>query len=127
MHKAYVRSYIRKTERERERVYKPRKSEPESNRLFIFDTETTIDEKQNLKVGFFIVIDKRNNRLLEQGCFYKEKYCSPEEEKIVKQWCERKGIPLYTHEDFVDKKFYPYVYLRKACCIGFNLPFDISR
>ena len=47
--------------------------------------------------------------------------------KIIQDYTNKNNIELYTVQEFNDNIFYPQVYYLKALCVGFNLPFDISR
>ncbi|MDD3976277.1 MAG: hypothetical protein PHN22_03910 [Candidatus ainarchaeum sp.] len=93
------------------------------NRVLVFDTETTTDEYQNLKFGFFQVY--LNNVVIKQGLFYDN--LSSIELEILNRYSKQKGIPVYTLQEFIDKVFYYQVFHSKALCIGFNLAFDLSR
>jgi len=102
------------------------KEQPYYDRVFVFDTETTNDEYQNLKFGSFAVYSK--GILLRIGLFYNPKFVSDEELRELKNYCKKNPIiKLYTLKEFVEKVFYPEVYFKKALCVGFNLPFDLSR
>lgn len=63
----------------------------------------------------------------EQIIFYNENLVSEKELEVIKQFATRKGYTVTTRTDFVDKIFMKYVYRLRAECIGFNLPFDLSR
>ncbi|WP_340818282.1 hypothetical protein [Methanolobus sp. WCC4] len=93
--------------------------------VFVFDTETTIDQYQNMKVGFF---QKYHEGYLQyEGLFYDPSMLNDREVKILKDYSEKHCIELYRHEEFVDGVFYPEVFGLKSLCVGFNLAFDISR
>jgi hypothetical protein len=105
---------------------KQNKEFPCYDRVFVFDTETTNDEYQNLKFGSFAVYF--NGILLKIGLFYNPKFISDKELRELKNYCKKNPIiKLYTLKEFVEKVFYPEVYFNKALCVGFNLPFDLSR
>lgn len=97
-----------------------------SNRVFVFDTETTSDEYQNLKIGSFAVyVDGVLNNM---GLFYNSDHLNDSELEIIKKYASKNGeLNIYNLPDFVKNVFYQEVYYKKALCIGFNLPFDISR
>lgn len=95
------------------------------NRIFIFDTETTDDEYQNLKFGSFRIY---SNEILEHiGIFYNFKCVTKKELEILEKYCHKYSIALYELKEFLEKIFFPQVYQLKALCVGFNLPFDLSR
>ena len=63
---AYLRAYLEKENQKKNKFFVNKNIK--SDYLLIFDTETTIDLLQNLKVGFFIVI--YNKTLIDNGYFY---------------------------------------------------------
>ena len=94
------------------------------DRILVFDTETTNDELQNLLFGHFKIYG--NGILEHQGIFYGD-VVKEKELKILQKYCTQNNIDLYTVQQFIDEIFYYQIYYRKAVCLGFNLPFDISR
>jgi len=94
------------------------------NRVLVFDTETTTDEFQNFKFGYFEIFE--NGSLIFSGLIHSEDLNSMEKE-ILTNYSELNDVPLISRQDFVEKVFYPEIYDLKSLCIGFNLPFDISR
>lgn len=108
------------------KIFNSKKEKPLNHqRVFVFDTETTNDEYQNLKFGSFVVYS--NDILEKRGIFYNPKCISRSESKILEPFCRRNNIPLYNVETFIAEIFYQEVYFKKALCIGFNLSFDLSR
>ena len=93
------------------------------NLVLVFDTETTIDQYQNLKFGSYGVW--QNDKLDEFGLFY-DNNLDNNDVKTLSDYADKKHIKLITKSQFLDM-FIDYVYKRRAICIGFNLPFDISR
>jgi len=91
--------------------------------VFVFDTETTTDLRQNLKVGYFQIYI--NESLVHRGLFYKE--ISKSEMKIISDYAKNNKMEIYSHEEFIKMIFYPIVFQQKALCVGFNLPFDITN
>ncbi|MBI4177123.1 MAG: hypothetical protein HY516_02045 [Candidatus Aenigmarchaeota archaeon] len=97
---------------------------PNFDRVLIFDTETTTDIYQNLIYGSFQI---RNKDAIEiQGIFY-DPNISEIDKEIIQIFCKKHNLNLYTKEEFIENIFYPEVYYLETPCIGFNLPFDISR
>lgn len=116
-------------------------------RVLTFDTETTVDTFQNLKVGYFEIHDK--GVLKECGFFYNPIYQNQielntrlsdpvqnaliqtpltyNEVQILKDYAKAHKIPLYTTKQFIENIFFPEVYEKETLCNGFNLPFDLSR
>src|SRR5437867_8112421 len=95
------------------------------SRILVLDTETTNDEKQALKFGYFEII--QNGQLDFCGIFYNENLISDKELGILTEYCNASQIPLMTRKVFNNEVFYPEVFFKQTCCVGFNLPFDISR
>ena len=93
--------------------------------VFVFDTETTVDEYQNLKFGSFAVNNRRV--IISIGLFYNPDFISDKELNELIKYCEKNPIvKLYTLEEFIDV-FYKNTYKNRVPCVGFNLSFDISR
>ncbi len=94
------------------------------DRCIVFDTETTTDLYQNLKFGYFEIWQYK---ILESvGIFYDSKSVTAKEQEILKQFCLKTDIRLYTIVEF-RQIFLHEVYDLKSLCIGFNLPFDLNR
>jgi len=93
-------------------------------KILVFDTETTNDVYQNLKFGSYLAVD--DNAVESMGMFYHPSLAE-NEKKILDRFCNEKHIDLMTLKEFVNNVFYPKVYHEEYLCIGFNLPFDISR
>ena len=115
----YLRSHMKQK--------KKRKNEPEVFEGYewalVFDTETTTDMFQNLKIGFYKVYYEEE--LFTQGLFYDE--VDNKELDILKAYSKENNIDLLTLENFIDKVFYKIMFDLEGICIGFNLPFDLSR
>jgi len=94
---------------------------PISSRIFIFDTETTTDQYQNLKIGYYEIYDDR--KLVDMAIFYDINFITNKEFLIL----ENSGCKIISIRRFVDEIFLPEIYSRQTLCVGFNLPFDISR
>jgi len=95
------------------------------SRIIVFDTETTNDERQALKFGYFEII--QNCQIEFCGLFYNENLVSAKELAILTDYSNSHQLPLMTRKLFNDAAFYPEVFFKQTCCVGFNLPFDISR
>lgn len=95
------------------------------SRILVFDTETTNDKYQNFKFGSFRIY---NGKFLEHiGIFYNSKCVDSKELEILEKYCKKNGIELYKLKEFIEDIFLPQLYQLKTLCVGFNLPFDISR
>ena len=94
---------------------------PISSRVFVFDTEITTDQYQNLKIGYYEIYD--NGKLVDKAIFYDINFIT-NKEFLVLENSQCKIIPV---RKFVDEIFLPEIYSRQTLCVGFNLPFDLSR
>jgi hypothetical protein len=93
-------------------------------RVLCYDTETTTAFTQRLLFGVF-----RNyihDELLQEGLLLGDSV-SDEEVDVARAYAGAKGLPIYSRPEFIETIFYPEVYVQGALCIGFNLPFDLSR
>ena len=60
---------------------------PTSSRILVFDTETTTDQYQNLKIGYYEIYD--NGKLVDKAIFYDINFISCKEfSKIKNSECE---------------------------------------
>lgn len=117
---------------------------PYEGYCFVFDTETTTDNRQALRFGIYAIygIDPdtrlwlyRQRQLTrdvldqqkEIGVFYNPGEINSEELAVLQQFTSQYNLRIYEKADFIRKVFYPWVYQRQALCIGHNLPFDLSR
>ena len=96
----------------------------EFDRVLVFDTETTDDLYQNLKFGYFKIY--QNNVLEYHGLFYDTNTVTPQEYLILEKFSQQHKTPLYTIDKF-RKIFITEVFRLKTLCLGFNLPFDLTR
>lgn len=90
-----------------------------------FDTETTTDAGQSLRVGGYQL--RQRDRLREEGIFYEPVGLSPTELEVVRAYCDHEGLALRTRDEFVDDVFLRTAWDRRGLIIGHNLPFDLSR
>lgn len=91
----------------------------------IFDTETTVDAAQQLRLGGYQV--RELGELRESGIFYDPESLSDDERSLLYSFATTNGLNALTHAEFVDSVFFRYVHELNGKCVGFNLPFDISR
>lgn len=120
-----VRAFTEKTE----------KPQPSSRRFaddpgasawsLIFDCETSLDERQALRFGFYQL--REGSKLMESGAFYEPDELTASELDLLTQFTESKGLDLLPVREFLDKLFVGLAYSLGAAYIGLNLPFDISR
>jgi hypothetical protein len=122
--RGYAR-YTRQQRRRRGRAGDRSEDFPPSNHALIFDTETTNDARQQLRFGVYQLRD--DGVLVEEGLFYDPIELSDVERSTLYGFAARRGLEVRTAQEFVDDVFYCYLYDLGALCIGFNLPFDLSR
>ena len=126
MTKTAVRAYTQKLEKPKEKwSFKDFKTPLRHPKVLVFDTETTDDQYQNLKFGSFQIY--HNGNFQYNGLFYNPEALDKTEKKNLDAYSRKHDIEQYTLDEFVDKVFYPEVFELKTLCIGFNLPFDLSR
>jgi len=126
MSKIAVRGYTQKMKKSSGNpFYKPKDVPLRHDRVLVFDTETTIDQYQNFKIGYFQIY--QNGYIQHEGMFYDTSMLTDNENKVCEEYTSKYDIPLYTLNEFIDEVFYPEVFGLKTLCVGFNLPFDISR
>lgn len=119
----YLRCYV--DNHKKKGKFTPKNEPKPSNSIVLaFDTETNPDESKNLIFGSCGVWI--NRKLRNFYLFYDDglKNSSIEE---LKRICSKYNVTLLSRSEFVYQVFYPYVYTARAKCVGFNLPFDISR
>ena len=97
---------------------------PDLDRVLVFDTETSTDQYQNLLFGSARIYNR--DRLEFEWLFYGEAV-KGKELALLNKYANDNDIPLMPVRDFVDNIFLPEVYEAHTPCIGFNLPFDLSR
>jgi hypothetical protein len=91
----------------------------------VFDTETTTDAGQSLRIGTYQV--RKTGELFGAGVFFDPEGVTDAELLTLKNYAAANGLSLLTRDDFADQIFYGIGYQLRAAIIGFNLPFDISR
>jgi hypothetical protein len=91
----------------------------------VFDTETTIDAAQRLRIGAYQL--RKNDELDEAGFFYDPDAVETAELEVLKRLTSDNKLQLRTVSVFVDQVLYDRAYDLRASIVGFNLPFDISR
>jgi hypothetical protein len=104
------------------RSFKPT---PPSKWTLVFDTETTVDAAQRLRIGTYQF--RKGDELDEAGLFCDPAALSEAELEITKRFAGDNGLTLRTVAEFVDDVLFDRAYDLRASIVGFNLPFDISR
>jgi DNA polymerase elongation subunit (family B) len=126
MSKIAVRGYTQKLEKKGEHRNFRRYDIPlRHDRVLVFDTETTIDQYQNFKIGYFQIY--QDGVIQHDGLFHDQTILSEREIKTLEAYSRKNNVSLYLFDEFIDNVFYPEVFEHKALCIGYNLAFDISR
>ncbi|TQD27912.1 DNA polymerase [Methanolobus vulcani] len=105
--------------------FRPREDPLRHDRVLVFDTETTIDQYQNFKIGFFQIY--KEGYIQHEGLFYDPSMLTENEKNAFSAYARMNEIPLYLLDEFIDNVFYTEIFRRHALCIGFNLPFDTSK
>ncbi len=90
----------------------------------IFDTETTTDAAQSLRIGFCQV--RKHGEIVREVLFY-DPGLSASDRLVVQAYAEAHGLTLATVDVFRRAQFLKIGYRGNAEIVGFNLPFDISR
>ena len=105
---------------------KKRKAFPKPSQwAVVFDTETTDDHRQNLRIGTYRVF--KGLVLHESGIFYEPANLTADEITLLQAHARKRGLTPRTREEFVREILYRYGYDYGGQIIGFNLPFDLSR
>jgi len=126
MSKMAVRGYTQKMENSSGNpFYKPKDVPLRHDRILVFDTETTIDQYQNFKIGFFQIY--QNGLIQHEGLFYDPLMLDDLENKVIQTYSKKHDLALYLLDEFVDEVFYPETFNLGTLCVGFNLAFDNSR
>ena len=97
---------------------------PVFDRVLVFDTETRTDLYQNMTFGYFTIYD--HNRLDVSGIFYDPKITDSKEKQTLENYSARKNVELFTLDEF-RILFLHEIFDLQTLCIGFNLPFDLTR
>ncbi len=98
---------------------------PASKWSLIFDTETTTDQRQELRFAFYQL--RNGDALHSAGAVYNESELTTSDIKILKQFAVERQLELMPVQEFIDKVFLEIAYSLGSAYIGFNLPFDLSR
>jgi predicted nucleic acid-binding Zn ribbon protein len=91
----------------------------------VFDTETTIDTGQGLRVGAFQL--RRASRLTQAGVFYEPGALTADEVDVLAVYASDHGLAVFTRAEFVDQVFLATAWKRRGLIVGHNLPFDLAR
>jgi hypothetical protein len=102
----------------------PWRPQPYGERVLVFDTETTVDAAQRLLYGFFRLYER--DHLIREGIIVAD-VLDHDAMIAIAEYRAKCRLPIYSRERFIEEVFYPEVYAEGTLCVGFNLPFDLSR
>src|SRR5262245_46493410 len=98
---------------------------PPSDEVLLFDAETLTDPSLQLRVSPYQL--RHIGVLVEQGFFYDPLTLSDAERPTLYAYAAEHGREVRTVGEWVEEVFFPALLDRGALCVGFNLPFDLSR
>lgn len=108
------------------RVGGPRGAAGPNDMVLIFDTETTIDPSQRLRILTYQL--RVGGRLDQEGTAFDPDVLAPGEVATLRAYCRDQGLPEpMTLDAFRDEIFFGTAYDGGAEIVGFNLPFDLAR
>jgi hypothetical protein len=96
-----------------------------SQGVLVFDTETTVDAAQQLRIGCYQL--RWRGRLAEHGLFYDPETLTAAEQGVAAAYATAHGLKIMTAAQFVEEVFFGKAYTTRSLIVGFNLPFDLSR
>ena len=99
---------------------------PPSDWVLVFDTETTTDPGQRLRVGCYQVRKLDDPKFFKIGLFIDPSALSPDEVRNVFRFASDR-LAVHDLEEFIEKIFFKYAFDFTGRCVGMNLPFDLSR
>src|SRR6516225_829468 len=70
----------------------------------VFDTETTVDERQAMKLGTWHFY--KGAELVSEGAFFDAQELTEEDQRTLLAWARHRGITVITKETFVVDVFY---------------------
>jgi hypothetical protein len=123
--RAYVPPPPPKPSAESSRKTRSGKPTPPSEGTLVFDTETTVDAAQRLRIGAYQF--RKGDEMDEGGLFYDPAIISDEELSLLRRVAAERGLELRSVPEFIDEVLFARAYDLRASVVGFNLPFDISR
>lgn len=122
-----VRAYARRAGRSARRSYRHKGDDVvASDIVLVFDTETTIDPAQRLKVLFYQL--RLGGRLDEEGAAYDPAALTLREIDTLRVYCRDRNLPEPMPIDaWREQVLLAKVYDCGGEIAGFNLPFDLAR
>src|SRR2546428_789558 len=104
--------------------YDNEKLNPNNSTVLVLDTETTSDNSQNLLFGSCAVFV---NGIQTQFYLFYADTLQESEIDLIKSCGQKNNCTVLSRKEFVENIFYPKVFRERVKCVGFNLPFDLSR
>ena len=98
--------------------------------VLTISTEVTSDQQQSLTFGSCAVWI---NGTLYKICLFHDKNLNQKKVDVIRQVGDTLQkekdciVTVSSKDEFVAKVFYPYVYEARAKCVGFDLPYELSR
>src|SRR5574344_1721425 len=108
MSKVAVRGYTQRLEKPQAKRSFSYDTPLRHNRVLVFDTETTIDQYQNFKIGYFQIY--QDGVIQHDGLFYDPSTLNEREINILEAYSKKHNINLYSLDEFIDNVFYPEVF-----------------
>jgi hypothetical protein len=120
-----LRAYVESAQKDpsKSRLFGRQQVQGASECSLVFDTETTTDPGQALRIGFCRVYYGDE---LRRHVLFHDDDLGGNDLKVVKQYA-RCDLEIMSRKEFIDKIFYKYGYHQRAMIVGFNLPYDLSR
>lgn len=113
------------TEQKKPRGRTRKRADP-SDLVFIFDSETTTDPAQRLRVLFYQIRERGD--LIEEAAAYDPDALSTREVKTLRAYCAYHGLPdPMPLDEFREDVFLRQVFACGMQIVGFNLAFDLAR
>ncbi len=119
-----LRCYVENPKKKKWDSGKQKPLNPNTSTVLVFDTETTIDERQKLLFGScgLWVNDEQRKFYVFYADDLKQKDIG-----VIKRYCKKHNYKVYSRSEFIEKIFIPNVLDKRAVCVAFNMPFDVSR
>lgn len=102
----------------------PWRSAPYGKRVLVVDSETTVDFLLRLLYAVFQLYE--SGQLVREGIILGDSL-KPGELDIANAYAADHKLEVFSREDFCRDVFFPEVYVKGTLCVGFSLPFDLSR
>ena len=117
----YLRGYVHT----KPRRHSTKARLPPGEWTLVFDTETTVDPAQRLRIGSYQLL--KAGALREQGLFFEPEALDEEEVACLRVEAARAKHRLRRRGEFIEEIIFKTIYETGGTIVGFNLPFDLSR